>query len=241
MAAPIAGGLHLANRLKTGIDLAHVIALAGIARLHGARTKGDAIEIGSMMTLAEIEADPLVRAHLPAVSTYISGLGNVRIRAQGTIGGNLMAGEPGYEVLPLLMAADATLHFVSGAQSARLTLAARTFGGSPAVPALLCQIEIPLRPVTILWDRSLRPNLTVVAAFARDRGRLSALGAALGTANRYPVWLAPVDPVPLDGADASTAARLAAEWTEPWLAAAWPKRAAAALLSRAIRREAVAP
>lgn len=244
-AAPLAGGIDFINRLKSGAGPAHVVALDGVAELQGVTLGERRIELGAMTTHRGVQADEVVASRLPVLADYVAGLGNVRIRAQGTLGGNVMAGEPGYEILPILMALDATLHFVAGADAAPRAVAARRLADMPAAPRLLCRIAVPLRPVTILWDRSLRPMVTMVAAFARHEGHFIEMGAALGAANLGPAWI-PCPALPIGPAEARRqAVSLARGWVGGWSRAvpsprtapeSWHLRAAAALLARAITR-----
>ena len=244
-AAPLAGGIDFINRLKSGAGPAHVVALDGVAELQGVTLGERRIELGAMTTHRGVQADEAVASRLPVLADYVAGLGNVRIRAQGTLGGNVMAGEPCYEILPILMALDATLHFVAGADAAPRAVAARRLADMPAAPRLLCRIAVPLRPVTILWDRSLRPMVTMVAAFARHEGHFIEMGAALGAANLGPAWI-PCPALPIAPAEARRqAVSLARGWVGGWSRAvpsprtaseSWHLRAAAALLARAITR-----
>jgi aerobic carbon-monoxide dehydrogenase medium subunit len=248
-AAPLAGGIDFTNRLKTGFGPQHVVALSGIAALRGVGLREGYVEIGAAATHREIASDPIVREHLPELAAYIAGLGNVRIRAQGTIGGNVMAGEPGYEILPILMALDAELHFVEGSEALPCRLDARALTALPVASRLLCHITIPLRPRTILWDRSLRPMITMVAAFTREGERLVAMGTALGASPIRPAWLPnPSAPISSEAARRD-AAILARAWIAAWPIAgaasgetpSWHRRVAAVLLARAIARAAASP
>ncbi len=87
-AAVIAGGIDVISRMKTGAGPAHVVAIAEIAEMHGVRLVGDCIEIGAAVTHRAAETDDLIRSRLPSVADYVSALGNIRIRCQGTVGGN---------------------------------------------------------------------------------------------------------------------------------------------------------
>jgi aerobic carbon-monoxide dehydrogenase medium subunit len=247
-AAPVAGGIDLINRLKTGFGPPHVVALSGIAALRDIGLREGYVEIGAAATHREIASSPIVREHLPALAAYVEGLGNIRIRSQGTIGGNVMAREPGYEMLSMLMALEAELHFVAGREALPSQISARALTGLPAA-SLLCRVAIPLRLRTILWDRSLRPMITMVACFPREAERLTAMGTALGAAPLHPVWLASrAGPVSFDQAHRD-AAILARDWIAAWPTAgavssetpSWHRRAAAALLARAIARAAASP
>jgi CO/xanthine dehydrogenase FAD-binding subunit len=167
-ASVCAGGMDLVNRLKAGERIVHLIALEGIAELQGVREDGDALHIGAMTRHWQVESDPLVRARLPSLSAFIAGLGNQRVRMQGTLGGNIMAGEAAYEMLPALAALDASLLFAdtaSGAESAHPAIA--FLQATASSRGLLTGVRIPLRGQALAWHRDLRPafGLECVVAF----------------------------------------------------------------------------
>jgi carbon-monoxide dehydrogenase medium subunit len=205
-----AGGIDLVNRMKAGLAADTVVALDRIAELKGVRRVGDTIEIGAAATHWQIEHDPLLKACLPSVPEFVVGLGNVRIRMQGTIGGNVMAGEPGYEMLALLAALDAELHFIDWSDGTRSVVPARAWRGiSQAEGRLLSVIAVRLRQVTVAWDRELRPSLGLVASLEwQDERAVSGLGALTG---QGPVWEPMVFAQPLSRADVTAQARPIAE------------------------------
>jgi aerobic carbon-monoxide dehydrogenase medium subunit len=165
-AALHAGGIDLVNRMKAGFVAPAVIALDGIGEIKGIGWSRDGnLDIGAATTHWQIEHDALLKSSLPALAGYVADLGNVRVRRQGTIGGNLMAAEAGYEMLAALAALDAKLCFATLSGGARTTVAARAFHQTPfASGALLLAISIPFPAAQLAWSRDLRPNLGVVAA-----------------------------------------------------------------------------
>jgi aerobic carbon-monoxide dehydrogenase medium subunit len=245
-ATVIAGGIDVIGKAKMGFGLAHVVAVAGIAEMHGIRLLDDRLGIGAAVTHREVETNPLIRSRMPAVCEYIGALGNIRIRCQGTIGGNVMADEPGYEILPLLLVLDATLNFCDPADGTSRAVAARDFArtdGATRSFGLLASISIPLPPISLAWDRSLRPTMTLVAGVQRSNGRPTAAGAALAGVHRRAVW----GPVTVDaGAVASElhASTHSTQWAntmpDPDLAAGpspvYTRRVAAVMLRRALVR-----
>jgi carbon-monoxide dehydrogenase medium subunit len=227
----MAGGIDLISRMKSGAGFTHVVALADVAELHGIHIRGDRIEIGAATSHRAVETDALIRSRLPAVADYVANLGNIRIRCQGTIGGNVMADEPGYEMLALLLVLDATLNFCDPASTAIRPVSARDFAASAATPrsrGLLISIAIPLSPLKVVGNRDLRPALALVAGVAGPTG-----GAALIGAHRRAVW-APLAP------DAATAEISAARWAAALPApqssvdAGYARRVGAVLLRRAL-------
>jgi aerobic carbon-monoxide dehydrogenase medium subunit len=245
-AAIIAGGIDVISRMKAGVGAAHLVTIAEIADMRGIRLDADCVRIGAAVTHREIETDSLTKSTMPSVSDYVSALGNIRIRCQGTIGGNVMADEPGYEMLALLLVLDAFLSFCDPANGASRAVSARDFAraGTPARSfGLLTSISIPLAPVSLVWNRDLRPMMALVMGVQWSNGRPAAGGAALVGAHRRAVW----GPVTLDGSLATSevhgaASTLAGDWARtlpnPDLAGGstpgYARRVGAVMLRRAL-------
>ena len=231
-ATVMAGGIDLISRMKSGSGFAHVVAMSDVVELHGIHLRADRIEIGAATSHRAVETDALIKSRLPAVADYVANLGNIRIRCQGTIGGNIMADEPGYEMLALLLVLDATLHFCDPATGAARPVSARDLAASAVPPrshGLLISISIPLAPLKIVCNRDLRPALALVAGVAWPSG-----GAALIGAHRRTVW-APLALEP-DATVETAAARWAAALPAPQLSAdaGYARRVGAVLLRRAL-------
>ena len=72
-----------------------LIDLKGIPELRESTVMADGtLRIGGGVTHREIERSAVVAAHLPALADLEGHLANVRVRNQGTIGGNLAFAEP---------------------------------------------------------------------------------------------------------------------------------------------------
>jgi aerobic carbon-monoxide dehydrogenase medium subunit len=177
-----AGGIDLVSRMKAGRPVPTVIALRGVSELRGVRHCDDELEIGAATSHWEIEHDEVVRAVLPCLAAYVEGLGNVRVRAQGTVGGNIMAGERGYELMAILAALDAKLCFVARDDGRRFVVPVRELSSTTDLPNdLLTTISIQLPPRAVAWNRDLRPMLGTVAAFSGEGGTVrSGYGATSG-------------------------------------------------------------
>jgi aerobic carbon-monoxide dehydrogenase medium subunit len=164
-----AGGIDLANRMKAGLVAPTVIALDRVGEIKGVTRGRDGVEIGAVTTHWQIEHDSVVRSCLPALADYVGSLGNVRVRLQGTIGGNVLAAEPGYEMLAILAALDAHLHFAKQSDGTRCAIAARVFQPTLSTARdILLVIWIPLPAPELVWTREMRPNLGIVASLDSD-------------------------------------------------------------------------
>jgi CO/xanthine dehydrogenase FAD-binding subunit len=213
-----AGGIDLANRMKRGAVPEHVVTLGQIPDLCGIQEIGGRIEIGAATRHWEIENDPMLRCRLPMVAGYIAGLGNIRIRMQGTIGGNIMAGEPGYEMLPLLAVLGADLVFADWSTGGQEITAAREWvlpRASSSKTLLLTSIRIPLRPITVAWNRELRPALGLVASLEWSGDRVLHGAAAVIGDHRGPMVREHHFTEALPAADAAPrAANIAEVWAD---------------------------
>jgi carbon-monoxide dehydrogenase medium subunit len=107
-AALYAGGTELLLAMKMGVlDYEHLIDLKRIDELRGIERRSGSVRIGAAVTHRELETDPLVTAALPALATLERNVANVRVRAVGTLAGNLAFGEPHADPPALLSALGA--------------------------------------------------------------------------------------------------------------------------------------
>jgi carbon-monoxide dehydrogenase medium subunit len=119
-----AGGTELLLAMKQGgLRYAHLVDLKTIAGLNGIASDDDGgLRIGALATHLSIERSPLVRENLPILAHMEHQVANVRVRATGTLGGNLCFGEPHSDPATLLMCLDSSLQLVgpAGRRSMRM-------------------------------------------------------------------------------------------------------------------------
>jgi xanthine dehydrogenase YagS FAD-binding subunit len=65
-----------------------VIDLTGIAEMKGIRETADGVEIGALMTLTEIERNPVIKAKYRVLADAAAKVASPQIRNNGTLGGN---------------------------------------------------------------------------------------------------------------------------------------------------------
>ncbi|MPZ16185.1 MAG: xanthine dehydrogenase family protein subunit M, partial [Chloroflexi bacterium] len=108
----IAGGASLVLMLRQQLLAPRVlVALRGIEGLGGIETIPDGgLRIGAMATHRMIERTPAVRQYAPALAEAVGMVATVRIRNQGTIGGNLAHADPAQDPPTILLALDAVIH-----------------------------------------------------------------------------------------------------------------------------------
>jgi carbon-monoxide dehydrogenase medium subunit len=168
----IAGGNGLLTQLKRGeLKVARLVDLSGLDELRGvALSASGRLRIGALTTLAELVADPTVRAaHLPgALGDAIAVAGDVQTRNRATIGGTLASGETGSDLSAALLALDASAEVV-GPQGVRVTSVASLFDGTSSLVSgeLITAVELaPAEPGSAYIRQTNRANLHAVCGVA---------------------------------------------------------------------------
>ncbi|MGH3504046.1 MAG: FAD binding domain-containing protein [Nocardioidaceae bacterium] len=120
---PYCGGTELLPVIRMGllrpdalIDLKRVRGLAGVA------DAGEWVTVGAATTHREIAGSGLLRAHAGILCTAAHALGNMRVRATGTVGGNVCFAEPRSDIAAALVAlrASAVLRSAHGERTVRV-------------------------------------------------------------------------------------------------------------------------
>lgn len=156
---PIAGGTDVmvalaANGSDDGtalLDLWGLDELRGIqleARGHHADAPpADTLVLGALTTYAEMRRSPLVAEHLPVLAEVAATIGAAQVQNRGTIGGNIANASPAGDMLPVLLAVDATV--VLGSDRGERQIPAVDFFVAYRQTArtpdeLILRVEIPL-------------------------------------------------------------------------------------------------
>lgn len=106
----LAGGTDLLVDLRQGLRTAkHLISLQGIRELKEIEEKPGKIQIGAMVTPAQIFSSSLVRRYNPALAEAAGSLASSQIRSMATIGGNIASAVPSADLPPPLIAAGASV------------------------------------------------------------------------------------------------------------------------------------
>lgn len=110
----IAGGHSLLPLIKLGLAQPDaLIDLRRIASLHQIRTDADGtIVIGALATHRDITHDETVRAKLAALADAAGEVGDLQVRARGTIGGSLAHADPAADEPAPALVYDATIRAV---------------------------------------------------------------------------------------------------------------------------------
>ncbi len=102
----MAGGTALVLLLQQGlVQPGHVVGLRKVADLNGIRRRDDGgLEIRALTTHRQAEKSADVQAYCPALAENFAKVATIRIRNQGTVGGNLAHADPAQDPPPMLIA-----------------------------------------------------------------------------------------------------------------------------------------
>jgi carbon-monoxide dehydrogenase medium subunit len=238
-AAFMAGGIDLVNRMKFGAVIADLVHLGRVSGLDAIEQTADGLQLGSLVTHDRLATSPVVRSLAPGLAQTWPDVANIRIRCRGTLGGNIMAGEPAYDFALAALAANARLEFL-GLDGRTRSVIAGTLGAA-SEEGLLTTITLPSGAACrLVFDRSLRPIVTLALGFDLKGKRIVAARAAIGCAYAAPL----VTTLPLDALTPyqlakraeslaqATASRLPEPLDDRHATAAYRRRMIAVLLRR---------
>jgi aerobic carbon-monoxide dehydrogenase medium subunit len=182
------------------------------------------VRVGATVVHHRLETDPLVRERLPLFAYAESHVGNVRVRNQGTVGGNLCFADPHADVATALLVHDATVRLGGAGETRELALPeflVGTYETALAPDELLTEIRVPPLPpdwghAYLRVEQFYRPTLNVAVALARDDGRLGPTRLAVGCVGPKAVRLAELE-ARVQGLPVAEAQRVVAE-AGPYLA-----------------------
>jgi carbon-monoxide dehydrogenase medium subunit len=143
-----AGGTELLLAMKHDLlRYEHLVDVKTIAGLDKIETKDSLLVIGSAVTHRAMERSALVREKLPVLAEMETQVANVRVRATGTLGGNLCFAEPHSDPATLLLALEARVHVQGKIGERTVTIDQLITGAyetSLAADELLTAVEIPV-------------------------------------------------------------------------------------------------
>jgi carbon-monoxide dehydrogenase medium subunit len=195
-AVPYCGGTELLLVAKLGLtDFTDLVDVKSIGELAGIDQDGE-LRIGAITTHRQIERSPVVRARWPSLAAMERGVGNLRVRNVGTIGGNLCFADPHSDPATYLIAAGGSVSMRRGGGAAR-RIAVEALARGPYQTALedgelLLAVHLPApAPGSAIVHRKLsfheRPAITVAANLTvRDGAVVDAL-VAVGSVGVTPM------------------------------------------------------
>ncbi|MBV9329604.1 MAG: xanthine dehydrogenase family protein subunit M [Chloroflexi bacterium] len=120
----MAGGTALVLLLQQGlVQPGHVVGLQKVAELKGIRRLDvGGLQIRAMATHREAEKSAEVQAYCPALVENFAHVATIRIRNQGTVGGNLAHADPAQDPPPMLIALNGQAVIASRTGERRMPL-----------------------------------------------------------------------------------------------------------------------
>ena len=142
-----AGGTELLLAMKhRALAYRHLIDLKVVPGLNAIEVRDGTMEIGAACTHRAIERSALVREKQPVLAELESQVANVRVRATGTLGGNLCFAEPHSDPATLLLVLGAAVT-IESATSRRENpvekLIAGAYANHLAPGEILTRITVP--------------------------------------------------------------------------------------------------
>lgn len=217
------GCTDLFARFREGLDCSALVSLDRVPGLDEIRLDGQTLRIGSGAVHHTGARHPAVTTALPGLAAAWRLIATERIRRRATIGGNIMARRPRYEMAIMCDSLGAALTFLTPNGSSVLSIADVQAGRVPA-GALLLSVGVPSGPGTWFgYERSMRPLLTVAATVRDGLVRVSA-----GSEMTPHVTV----PAPLGTAPEDIAALLPDDMGDPVAGAAYRRHVTGVLLRR---------
>ena len=185
-----AGGTELLLAMKHDLlRYEHLVDVKTIPDLNKIELKNGALMIGGSATHRAIERSALVKQSLPVLAEMETKVANIRVRACGTLGGNLCFAEPHSDPATLLTALGAKAH-VQGKAGARTVAMDKLITGayetSLASDELLVGVEIPVlaktqRAAYLKFQLKERPTLGLALLLELDGDNIKKASAVVGS------------------------------------------------------------
>ena len=218
-AAVYAGGTELLLAMKLGIARwPHLIDVKPIQALRTLTVTTDLLRIGATVTHWDLERDPAVARALPVFARLEAHVANIRVRAAGTLAGNLAFAEPHADPPALLIAlgAQVILEGASGRRTLPVSdLLTGMYQTALRPDELIVAIEIPLpapdvRMAYVKFQVLERPSVGVAAvATIRDGRFVGAPAVVIGAVDEVPRAVPATELAGADARDPRTADALA--------------------------------
>ena len=213
-----AGGTELLLAMKHDLlRYEHLIDVKTIPGLNKIERQNGCLMIGSAVTHRAIERSSIVKESVPVLAEMASQIANVRVRASGTLGGNLCFAEPHSDPATLLVALGAKAH-VQGQSGARALpidkLITGAYETSLADDELLAGVEIPIaaksqRAAYVKFQLHERPTLSLALVLNLDGDSIHNARAVVGSVSAVPAQSEKANAL-LAGAKAQVAKQLGA-------------------------------
>jgi aerobic carbon-monoxide dehydrogenase medium subunit len=194
----IAGGQELMPHVNYGrlmptvyVDIGQLTELQGIREVEGC------IAIGALTVHRQLQRDALVKQHLPLLAYAAAQVGGGwQVHNRGTVGGNLVAMHPLYDIAPVLLAlgAEVEIHAVAGLRRIPLATAITETSHGLGTQSLLTRVLV--RPMTARTGWAYEKvkvtagsygSANAAAVATLDGSKLTALRVVIGAAAERPI------------------------------------------------------
>jgi aerobic carbon-monoxide dehydrogenase medium subunit len=184
-----AGGAELLLLMRRGFLRSEVLVdVKKIDRLHRITSNDGVLCVGACVTHRTLETEPRVREHAPSFAYAESQVANVRVRNQGTLGGNLCFNDPHSDPGTVLLVHNASVTLGSQRGERRLQLNdffLDMYETALEPDELMLDVQIPTLPIGMISTylrvhRFQRPTLGVAAAVKMNDGTIAESRLAVG-------------------------------------------------------------
>ena len=190
-----AGGTELLLAMKHDlVRYQHLVDVKTIPDLNRIEVQDGTLIIGSTATHRTLEQSSLVLRYLPVLAAMEASVANIRVRASGTLGGNLCFAEPHSDPATLLTALGATAQ-VQGKSATRNVgvdqLIRGAYETSLASDELLTSVDIPLltksqRAAYLKFQLKERPTLGLALVLHLEGDAIKKASAVVGSVSALP-------------------------------------------------------
>jgi carbon-monoxide dehydrogenase medium subunit len=191
-----AGGTELLLAMKHDLlRYQHLVDVKTIPGLDKIETTNSSIVIGGAVTHRTIERSPVVREKVPVLAQMETHVANVRVRATGTLAGNLCFAEPHSDPATLLLALEAKAR-LQGKGGVTIVSIDKLITGAYETALendeLLTAVEIPivsqsLRAAYVKFQTHERPTLGLALVLEVDQGQnIKSARAVVGSVSAVP-------------------------------------------------------
>ena len=184
-----AGGAELLLLMRNGFVRAEsLIDVKNIDRLHHVTWDGQILRVGACVTHRALERSRMVREHAPSLACAEGQVANIRVRNQGTLGGNLCFNDPHSDPATVLLIHEASVTLGSQAGERPMPLdnfLLDMYATALKPDELLLEVQIPPLPEGMQSSymrlhRYQRPTLGVAAAAITQNGAIAEARLAVG-------------------------------------------------------------
>jgi aerobic carbon-monoxide dehydrogenase medium subunit len=190
----LAGGIDLGRAANLGSFTAgKLVWLGRLSELKGVSAGDGEVAIGALSTHAELASNQWLATCFPSWREMFGSIGNVRVRAWGTIGGNLAAFGAAYDPPVFLSVLDARI-VVLGQSGARVCAVDALAEAPVKRQELISKVEIPIL-ADGEWCAFAKSSVSVAAKVRVDGDRFGAVRLVCGNVGPAPICVDGTDVV----------------------------------------------